>query len=156
MLFSFFLRLCYRFSGFWLLAAPQDDFLQTKECALAHSCACDGRLRHPPYTSQCASSRSVFDLQESNFLEIKKGDLIQSSPPDKTPLPFMFRIIAIGLSLVNTSVEILSVYAYGLLRSKLLRGLYNPSKTYPLLLLPLFLPGLPRLPGTDRGACRRR
>ena len=115
MLFSFFLRLRYRFSGFWLLAAPQDDFLQTK-----------------------------------------KGDLIQSSPPDKTPLPFMFRIIAIGLSLVNTSVEILSVYAYGLLRSKLLRGLYNPSKTYPLLLLPLFLPGLPRLPGTDRGACRRR
>lgn len=114
MLFSFFLRLCYRFSGFWLLAAPQDDFLQTK-----------------------------------------KGDLIQSSPPDKTPLPFMFRIIAIGLSLVNTSVEILSVYAYGLLRSKLLRGLYNPSKTYPLLLLPLFLPELPRLPGTDRGAYRR-
>ena len=30
--------------------------LRKKECALAHSRACGGRLRHLPYTPQCASS----------------------------------------------------------------------------------------------------
>jgi hypothetical protein len=36
------------------------DFVKNNECALAHSRACGGRLRHLPYTPQCASSRSVF------------------------------------------------------------------------------------------------
>ena len=31
-----------------------------KECALAHSCACGGRLRHLHCTLQCASTRSGF------------------------------------------------------------------------------------------------
>ena len=38
-----------------------------KECALAHSRACGGRLRHLPYTPQCASSRSVFFFTRKQF-----------------------------------------------------------------------------------------
>ena len=34
---------------------------------IPHSCACDGRLRHLPYTPQCASSRSVFCFTGKQF-----------------------------------------------------------------------------------------
>ena len=36
------------------------SFTSNTECALAHSSACSGRLRHLPYTPQCASMRSIF------------------------------------------------------------------------------------------------
>ena len=38
-----------------------------KECALTHSRACGGRLRHLPYTPQCTSSRSVFCFAGKQF-----------------------------------------------------------------------------------------
>jgi len=41
--------------------------LQKKECALAHSRACGGRLRHLPYTPQCASSLPVFYFTGKQF-----------------------------------------------------------------------------------------
>jgi len=41
--------------------------MHNKECALAHSRACGGRLRHLPYTPQCASSRSVFYFTGKQF-----------------------------------------------------------------------------------------
>ena len=40
-----------------------------KECALAHSCACGGRLRHLPCTPQCAS-------WAERFLYIRKGTFL--------------------------------------------------------------------------------
>ena len=40
---------------------------KNKECALAHSRACGGRLRHLHCTSQCASPRSVFDFTGKQF-----------------------------------------------------------------------------------------
>ena len=48
--------LCYRVST-----------MRNKECALAHSRACGGRLRHLPYTPQCVSSRSVFYFTGKQF-----------------------------------------------------------------------------------------
>ena len=41
--------------------------MHNKECALAHSSACGGRLRHLPYTPQCASSRSVLYFTGKQF-----------------------------------------------------------------------------------------
>ena len=41
--------------------------LENKECALAHSRACGGRLRHLPYPPQCASSRSGFYFTGKQF-----------------------------------------------------------------------------------------
>jgi len=46
-----------------------------KECALAHSRACGGRLRHLPYTPQCASSRSVFYFTGKQFPVKQKKSL---------------------------------------------------------------------------------
>ena len=40
---------------------------KNKECALAHSRACGGRLRHLPYTPKCASSRKVFCFTGTQF-----------------------------------------------------------------------------------------
>ena len=40
---------------------------KNKECALAHSRACGGRLRHLHCTSQCASPRSVFYFTGKQF-----------------------------------------------------------------------------------------
>ena len=41
--------------------------MRKKECALAHSRACGGRLRHLSYTPQCASSRSIFYFTGKQF-----------------------------------------------------------------------------------------
>ena len=43
-----------------------------KECALAHSRACGGRLRHLPYTPQCASSQSVLLYRKAISCKVKK------------------------------------------------------------------------------------
>ena len=60
------------------------------------------------YCSCSAVSRYCL-LNSYVFYNSKRATLSRVSPPGKTPLPFMFRIIAIGLSLVNTSLKILQV-----------------------------------------------
>ena len=69
-----FLVFYFGLTIFLLFSSPVTfpHYSRNKECALAHSRACGGRLRHLPYTPQCASSAhprgAFFTLQESNFL----------------------------------------------------------------------------------------
>jgi len=56
-----------------LLKISVSRYLRKKECALAHSRACGGRLRHLPYTPQCASSQSVFYFTGKQFPVKKKA-----------------------------------------------------------------------------------
>ena len=51
----------------------QGGIFSKKECALAHSRAERGRLRHVPASRECASSRSDFCFIGRNFLWNKKG-----------------------------------------------------------------------------------
>mgnify|MGYP004684469593 CR=1 FL=1 len=50
-----------------LLKISVSRYSRKKECALAHSRACGGRLRHLHCTPQCASSRSVFYFTGKQF-----------------------------------------------------------------------------------------
>ena len=47
-------------------------FSKNKECAKAHSRACGGRLRHQPYTPQCAS-RGAFLCHRTKFPMAQKS-----------------------------------------------------------------------------------
>ena len=58
---------------------------------------------------QLFGSFTLLSAEQLRFHNAKRATLSRVYPPDKTPLPFMFRIIAIGLSLVNTSLKILQV-----------------------------------------------
>ena len=46
------------------------NYTQNKECALAHSCACGGRLRHLHCTPQCASLAERFFILGKHFPNI--------------------------------------------------------------------------------------
>ena len=64
-----FLGFYFGLTIFLLFSSPVTfpHYSRNKECALAHSRACGGRLRHLPYTPQCASSRSVFYFTGKQF-----------------------------------------------------------------------------------------
>ena len=51
------------------------SYIYNKECALAHSGACGGRLRHLPCTPQCASLAERFCILGKDFPNIQKNGL---------------------------------------------------------------------------------
>ena len=75
----------------WFLFPPVtfSHYSRNKECALAHSRACGGRLRHLPYTPQCASSRSVFFFTGKQF-PVKKEILAYFSICDRIRTPVIY------------------------------------------------------------------
>ena len=57
---------------------------------IPHSRACDGRLRHLPYTPQCASSRSVFYFTGKQFPVKQKRPAILPSSSIMFPPAYFF------------------------------------------------------------------
>ena len=69
---SYFPMLSHRF----LHSGPGSK--HEKECALAHSRAERGRLRHVSASRECVSSRSVFCFIGRNSYEIKKDSKVSN------------------------------------------------------------------------------
>ena len=77
--------------------------ISNKECALAHSCACGGRLRHLHCTSQCASLAERFIYQENTFLIYKKRDTNKC-----ISLKYCFIHSYVGIIQIRLWVEVLN------------------------------------------------
>ena len=90
-----------------------------KECALAHSRACGGRLRHLPYPPQCASSRSVFYFTGKQF-PVKQKNLILHHRSMR------FQFISLFSFQSNTSIQVLYL-------SCRIKYLHSPVGLFPPL-----------------------
>ena len=77
--------------------------ISNKECALAHSCACGGRLQHLHCTPQCASLAERFIYQENTFLIYKKRDTNKC-----ISLKYCFIHSYVGIIQIRLWVEVLN------------------------------------------------